>query len=50
MPEAVLESMSELVPLSNCPRNHSPIYIMAGMGMNRGMIRIGTREIIVLLD
>jgi hypothetical protein len=43
MPVAWLESINEVVPLSNCPRNQMPIYMIAGMGSRKGIIKIGMK-------
>jgi len=48
MPVALFESISEVVPLRSCPRNQMPMKIIAGIGKNRGIIKMGIKEIMVL--
>ena len=48
MPVAVFESIRDVVPLSNCPTNQMPMYMMAGMGRKKGMIKMGMKEMVVL--
>jgi len=48
IPVALFESISDVVPLSNCPRNHIAIKTSAGIGRKKGMMNMGMNETTVL--
>ena len=43
MPVELLAVIKFTVPLNNCPANHIPKKIKAGIGMNSGIIKIGIK-------